>query len=191
VWETSRNRLQLILPFCTAAVLAAQAPSPEAWTRADAATRRLPPSEFSDVSQAIRVELQRRGCTIPQVYTAGPPHNVVRGAFRRRGQSDVAVLCSRQHTSTILVFWGGDPHSVNEMASRADAEFLQVVGSGGIGFSRMIRPASPAFIREHEQRPRSALPEFSHDGIEDVFVEKASVVWYWREGKWLRLSGAD
>ena len=176
--------------MCAAGLLAAQLPSPEAWSRADAATKRVAPSEFSDVSQPVRVELQRRGCTIPQVYTGGPLHNVIRGALRAAGQLDVAVLCSRQRTSAILVFWGGDAGNVSEIAARADANFLQVVGPDRIGFSRAIRIASPSYIGHH-QRGGAVRDSFAHDGIDDVFVEKASVVCYWREGKWLQLSGAN
>jgi hypothetical protein len=31
----------------------------------------------------------------------------------------------------------------------------------------------------------------SHDGIEDSFAGKGSVVWYWESGKWRRLMGMD
>jgi hypothetical protein len=31
----------------------------------------------------------------------------------------------------------------------------------------------------------------THAGINDVFVGKASVVWYWHQGKWLELTGAN
>jgi hypothetical protein len=30
-----------------------------------------------------------------------------------------------------------------------------------------------------------------HDGIDDAFVEKASAVWYLRQGKWVQLAGTD
>jgi hypothetical protein len=30
-----------------------------------------------------------------------------------------------------------------------------------------------------------------HDGIEDIFEEKASSILYWTGGKWLTLPGAD
>jgi hypothetical protein len=173
-------------------LLAAQLPPPEAWARADAATRRLAPSEFSDLPQPVRAELDRRGCSIPQAYTGGPPHNVVRGAFRSAGQHDVAVLCSRARTSAILIFWGGDPRSASEIAAQPDANFLQEVAPGRIGFSRAIAAASPESIRQRSRRYADPLPpSVAHDGIHDAFIEKASVVWYWHEGKWLQLAGAN
>ena len=182
----------VVLVAIAAAWLATQVPSPEAWSQADTATRRLPPSEFSTLPNAVRTELDRRGCTIPQVYTGGRPHNVVRGAFRRAGQVDVAVLCSRARTSAILVFRAGDPHDIEEIAARPDADFLQVIAPGRIGFSRAIGVASPDYIRERSRQYGGPLPpSLAHDGINDAFVEKASVVWYWHEGRWLQLTGAD
>ena len=176
-----------------AAFLVAQMPSPPEWAQADAETRRLAPSSFSDLPQPVRAELDRRGCTIPQTYTGGgPPHNVVRGAFRTAGRLDVAVLCSRARTSAILVFWDGNPGSVSEIASRPDADFLQLVSPGRIGFSRAISVASPAYIRERSRRYAGPLPPSpAHDGLDDAFAEKASVVWYWHDGKWKQLAGAD
>ena len=181
-----------VLVVMAAAWVAGQLPSPEAWSQADTATRRLAPAAFSTLPQSVRAELNRRGCSIPQVYTGGAPHNVVRGAFRRAGQEDVAVLCSRARTSAILVFAAGDPRNVEEIAARPDADFLQVVAPGRIGFSRAIGVASPAFIRERSRQYGGPLPpSLVHEGINDAFVEKASVVWYWREGRWLQLTGSD
>ena len=34
-------------------------------------------------------------------------------------------------------------------------------------------------------------PPIDHQGIDDAFLEKASVTWYFHECKWLRLQGAD
>lgn len=38
---------------------------------------------------------------------------------------------------------------------------------------------------------RSFPPPPDHDGIKDIFVEKASVVLYWHGGRWVKLQGAD
>ena len=182
----------MLLLWMLAAGSVPQFPAPEAWSRADAETRRLNPSALTELPQRLRVELQRRGCTIPQVYTGGRTHNVIRGAFRSGGTEDWAVLCSRARISTVIIFWGGNPSDASEVATRPDAEFLQVVGQGRIGFSRAISVASIDSIRErHPRHGGSGLPLLAHVGIEDRFVEKASVVWYWHEGKWLQLTGSD
>jgi hypothetical protein len=160
--------------------------------RADAATVRLDPSRFASLPPPLKAELHRRGCTIPQVFADRRPHNVVRGHFKTRHQVDWAVLCSRRRTSSILIFWGGDPKVFSELAERPDADFLQVVNAGEIGFSRAIGIASAKFIRDHHQQfggPKP--PPLTHDGIDDAFVGKASTVWFWYRGKWLQLQGAD
>jgi len=169
-----------------------QLPAPEEWSRADAATHRLSPSEFPELPKPLVADLQRRGCAIPQVYTGGRPHNVIRGAFDGVAPVDWAVLCSRERVSTILVFQAGDPRRVTEIATRPDAEFLQVVAPGRIGFSRAISVAPADLIRARHRRSGShEPPSLTHAGIDDAFVEKASVVWYRHQGKWLQLTGTD
>jgi len=34
-------------------------------------------------------------------------------------------------------------------------------------------------------------PPIDHNGIDDSFLEKASVIWYRYHGKWITLKGAD
>jgi hypothetical protein len=175
------------------AVAAGAPPAPAAWDhQADAAIRRLNPSDFQDLPAAVRDELDRRGCTIPQVHGEARPHNVVRGAFRSGRRTDIAVLCSRDGASGILVFWGSDFRTSTEIARRADEESLQVAATGEAGYAREIVTASPDFIRrQHERYGGAKPPALSHDGINDLFVGKASVVWYLHDGKWLRVAGVE
>ena len=80
-----------------------------------------------------------------------------------------------------------------ELARQPDRNYLQNVGPGGvIGFSRALGVADPKFIREHhEWYGGPEPPPLDHDGINDMFVGKASVVWYRHAGRWLQLTGAD
>ncbi len=175
-----------------AAPIAAQMPSPEEWARADLKIVRLQPPAFGNLPGTIQRELQRRGCTVPQVFTGGPPHNVIRGRFLRSSQVDWAVLCSRNRTSSIIVFWGGSATAVSELGAHPDRDFLQVTGPGEIGFSRKLGVATPRYIREHHKPYGGPKPPpLDHDGINDIFVEKASVVWYRYRSRWLQLTGAD
>src|SRR5262245_41659821 len=48
------------------------------WESADRATSRLAPRAFLDLPSGIRLELERRGCTIPQPFTAQRPENVIK-----------------------------------------------------------------------------------------------------------------
>jgi hypothetical protein len=173
-------------------LLLGQFPSPSEWTRADLETVRLAPARFAALPLAVRNELDRRGCAVPQPFTAkaDQPENAIRGHFISPEATDWAVLCSRQRRSSILVFRGG-VSKIDELAAEEDAAGLQVTGPGEIGYSRGISIASPRYIREHNRDPEHPLPVLNHDGIDDAFIEKASVVWYWSVNQWLKLAGAD
>jgi hypothetical protein len=153
---------------------------------------RLPPAAFPTLPKAIVHVLERRGCTIPQPVPSNKPTNVVRGQFARRGQMDWAVLCSVKDASTILVFWNGSPMNPSEIARAEDRNYLQGLGGDKIGFSRGISAVEKDFIAEHYQvygGPKP--PTLEHEGINDAFIGKASVVQYFYDGKWLPLTGSD
>jgi hypothetical protein len=184
--------LPLVLFACVLALAGVPLPPHQSVARPGDETRRLNPSEFPELPALVREELDRRGCTIPQVHGEARPHNVTRGAFRSARRLDIAVLCSRDGASSILVFWGHDFRTIAEIAPRPDEDYLQVVGAGGRGYSREIVTASPDFIRRQYERYGGAKPPaLSHDGINDLFVGKASVVWYLHDGKWLQVAGVE
>ena len=179
----------LLWLFCA---LGAQLPPAHEWATADVATRRLSPDDFRELPQLVRAELRRRGCTVPQMYAAGRRHNVIRSQFNDGAEADWAVLCSRQRQSSILVFWEGGPADIDEIAHGPDLQFLQIVAPGQIRFSREISVATADYILErHKRYGGPKPPALTHAGINDVFVDKASLVWYWHRGKWLHLTGAD
>jgi hypothetical protein len=162
------------------------------WGAADRATKRLAPSTFPAIPAAVRVDLERRGCTIPQTAGSTRPENVISGRFTSRDQVDWAVLCSVRRRSTILVFRAGSAATVAELGSSPDISFLQGLGGGAIGFSRLIGIADAKFIQGHSQADSGPKPPpIDHEGINDIFVEKGSSVWYWYRGRWLTLAGAD
>lgn len=171
--------------------------------RADEDTVRLAPDAFDNLPVEIQNELTARGCTIPQTFYARYPQdskgvvqdNVIQGSFTQADQTDIAVLCSRKRASSILVFRGGAAAEVDELASEPDVHYLQGIVNGEIGFSRALGAASPEYIRScYEALEAHGVPEpppLDHEGIEDHFVGKASTIWFWEGGKWLRLAGAD
>ena len=163
------------------------------WDAADRATKRLAPDVFGNLPVSVRKELRRRGCTVPQPFTAKDPENVISGHFTSGNQTDWAVLCSRRGISSLLVFRGGVSSNPPEIAAEADRASLQIVGRDGvIGYSRVIATATSGSIRDHYKAHGGPKPPLlDHDGISDVFIEKASVVWYWYRGRWLKLQGGD
>jgi len=151
---------------------------------------RLKPSAFPGLPAAVRDELERRGCLIPQTHSAKGPENVISGKFWDGSSGDWAVLCSREGSSSVLVFRNGSPQSVVELDPRDDAAMVQTIGSKReLGYSRRITTAAPDRIRRRKDNRK--LGPFGHDGIEDAFIEKGSVIHYLRDGKWGELRGAD
>jgi len=65
-------------------------------------------------------------------------------------------------------------------AKRATLELAQLI--------RDLAVASEAHIREYFRRDQAEPPALEHAGVEDVFLGKGSTVWYWRTGKWVRLT---
>jgi hypothetical protein len=161
--------------------------------KADEQTVRLPPSKFPQLPPAVRDELNRRGCRVPQLWEATKPGNVISGSFIHAGQIDWAVLCSVRRVSSVLIFRNSSSDHVIEIARGADISVLQVIGGDNkIGYSRAISPVGREFIMRHYQAYGGVRPPpLDHLGIDDAFVEKASVVHYFYRGKWIVLTGAD
>jgi hypothetical protein len=89
-------------------------------------------------------------------------------------------------------FWSGLPKAVAEIAKDADTTWLQDIGDGKIGYSRAISAVGKKFIVEHYSAYGGPKPPpIDHQGINDAFVEKASIVRYYYRGNWLELTGAD
>jgi hypothetical protein len=157
---------------------------------ADARTLRLPPSAFGDLPAAVRADLERRGCTVPQPFVRRRgPENVIRGRFLSAMPTDVAVLCSRHRRSTILVYRDSAAPAAAELAPSADVDWLQVVDAAGTaGYSRALYVAAPDHIRRHN--PDARLP-IDRDGIEEAFLEKGSTIRLWSGRAWIELPGSD
>ena len=185
-----RTATLLLTALATAPPVAGQ--TADQWANAAQAIRRLAPAAFPHLPATVRQALEQRGCTVPQTFIDPGPHNVVRGHFARPRQTDWAVLCSRQDTSVVLVFWAGRATASAALNPQPDATFLQGIGGGAIGFSRVLGVARASRIRRYAKDRGGLLPtRMDHDGLEDAFAEKASTIAYWDEGHWLSLAGAD
>jgi hypothetical protein len=156
----------------------------ETHSDSDNSSFRLKPVVFSQLPKSVISYLQKRGCTIPQVFGETEPHNVIRGQFAKVNQFDWAVLCSRNRVSTILVFWNGSTKSVAEIDQQDD--------SGAGGSDRLIEVVDKNYILEHYRAYGGKKPpQIRHQGINDIYVEKASEVHYFYRKRWLQLQGAD
>ncbi len=154
---------------------------------------RLGPGDFPDLPHNLAADLHRRGCAIPQVpIVDGGPHNVIQGEFAKPGQTDWAVLCSLNGASSVLVFWNGSAANAAQIEARTDDASLQSWTDGKMVYSRKIEPVGKTYIMDHYRAYGGEKPPpIDHQGVNDIFVGKASVVLYFYRGKWLHLSGAD
>lgn len=191
-----RHRLAITGVLLTAlfsAASAAQVQVPPAFVQADAAIVRLPPSAIRGLPPAVRLPLEARGCTIPQVGEGvnPSPHNAIRGSFTGLNRVEWAVLCSRERRSAILIFEEATGNPMAEVGERPDITSLQSGLSATPFFSRLITLKLPQDVRRAVGRERIGLAGVLHDGIEDAFIDKGSVIWYWDGTQWLRIQGAD
>lgn len=151
------------------------------------------PRAFAQLPRRIVRALERLRCRVPQAVGVPQPNNVIAGAFLNPHERDWAVLCSRNARSAILVFDASHGSPVETLRGDADADFLQDVGNGVLGFSRLIDIADRAYIRQHEEWYGNTPPQppINHDGIDAAFVGKASIILYRYRGSWRELQGAD
>ena len=163
------------------------------WEAADNSVVRLSPTAFPRLPKDIVDYLSVHNCEVPQPFDATESTNVISGEFMRRGQLDWAVMCSRNRTSSILVFRGGSNKDVAAIAEVPDSDFLQTIdGNGTIGFSRQISAVKKDYIlQRYRWYGGPKPPHMDHQGIDDGFNGKASTVFFYYHGRWLRLQGAD
>jgi hypothetical protein len=161
-------------------------------------TRTLHPSAFPELPKTIRKRLETLGCAVPQVPAEAKPQNVVQGSFARPAQTDWAVLCSRAGKSSIFIFWGKPTTCSGELAIRDDSNYLRGNAEGHLVYSRQILSADTKKILQYAQAlsqdgnaKAPGNPRLDHAGIEDIFVGKASGIYYCSQGKWQTLQGAD
>ena len=141
---------------------------------------RLSPAAFPELRTNLVRELQRRGCTIPQETYSGRRNNVIKGEFAKPGQMDWAVLCSVKGVSTVLVFWNASEKNPAAIAPAEDVAYSRGIGAVGRDF----------IMRHYRAYGGPKPPPIDHQGIDDA-SETASVVWYFYEGQWLKLTGTD
>lgn len=162
------------------------------WTNAEKAIRRLKPEEFIEAPAKFRAELESKKCLIPQPYdhSSGQKANMITGEFSKKGQKDWAALCSRDGKSSIIIYWGGKSSCSDSIAESTDKGYLQGTGNG-IGYSRQLVPDNVVqpVVRTEEERAR--MPKIDHQGIQDIFVNKAAITHYCRDGNWLEVITSD
>lgn len=150
--------------------------------------RLLPLASFPLLPQSIVAQLNALHCMVPQTFEARHPENVIHGSFERKGSSDWAVLCAHNETIDLLAFFASTPEKPFTVATHALTERMGAeTPSSKMGSAWGISAIPPEGMAHtpgvHQHGP------FDHDGIEDDFLERFSVVHYYRGGNWLSLEG--
>ncbi len=159
--------------------------------------RRYPPDSFPELSRPVRDSLVSRGCQVP---TPGYRTNVITGAFTAKGAVEWAVVCSVHDTSQILVMNAANGVVVDSLRRSADSNWIQSdVGKRWL-FSRAIAlvPMSTLNIVPADTTDEdvvyfgAVLPKpIDHDGIDQAFLDKASTMFYFAQGKWFEVGTSD
>ena len=182
----------LVVGFVVSALAFSRIPGQEEWAEANRKVLRLEAASFPQLPDPVKEYLTRNGFKIPQASDLKEPHNVIRGRFMRAGRLDWAVLASKDLQSAVLIFPGGSTDDVIQLARNDDRNYLQVFSSGVIGFSRRISTVDTGYILAHYERYGGPKPpRIDHEGINDVFIGKGSVIHYFYGGRWFALTGAD
>jgi hypothetical protein len=146
--------------------------------------RRLPVSSFPQLPEAVQLELNRRGCLIPQTYEAHAPENVVEASLVRAGSKDWAVLCSVKGTVSLLVFFADRAQPV-VLASAQETERLQEHGTAGVlGFDWGIDAATPKQVHEAQAGMPNPPPRLDHDALAETVIDQTTVYDFYTGGAW-------
>jgi hypothetical protein len=148
------------------------------------------PADIPGLPGGVRSALERQGCQIPLGMLDHT--NAIKGSFAKRGQVDWAVLCSIAGRSHIELFWGGPARCPDQLAPHPDREYVFRDSGGKEECYRGLGIARREFIvSRHRVYGGPTPPPITHDGIDDRYVEKGSVVHYCHDGRWHQLTGAD
>ena len=168
--------------------------------------RRLSPAAFPSLPVSIRRDLEIRGCLVPQPWDAffpagragqePTPRNVIRGAFTAAGVDEWVVLCSVSDTSRILIYRvavGRTARVLDSLLPAPDRRWMQGVGGGQWGYSRLVQTLPLQKIRAwRSDIDGRAIPQpIDHDGIVQVFLDKAAEGFYYVAGRLFRRITAD
>lgn len=150
--------------------------------------RYLPVSSFPQLPARVAVELNRRGCRIPQTWQAHGPENVITASLEQAGSEDWAVLCAVEGDVSLLVFFGsgGDPVL---LAETTEISRLQPIGPGiRYGFGWGIDPATPEQVYQAQAGLQPRPERIDHDALADSSIVRKTVYRFFSHGNWVVLA---
>ncbi len=160
-------------------------------------TMRVIPTEYPGLPVNIAAWLEERGYTIPQCYVPenGKHSNVIFGDFKEEDQQDCAVLVTDSNRMKLIVFPSSLLSSVEVIVDEEIEPYywrILPVRNNVSLFSYKIQSVGQEYIKTHyEALGGPEPPEINHKAINLYLVEIASTVYYYKDGIWLQLQGAD
>ena len=153
------------------------------------------PESIQQVPAGIRQDLTKRQCLIPRYKgsTGSVDEAYTMGHFRSGTSIDYAVVCHipSRKVQDVLVYsnsggiWKGEVINSGGFDPAPQADKCEV--TVGVATQEYILDHARAYAPEEFK----SLPRLGHNGIEVGICEKASIILYFSNDKWLDLQGAD
>lgn len=152
--------------------------------------KRVSPDEYSSAPAKVRERLKRDHCELPETqHREDTKLNIVPGHFASREQLDWAALCIAQDGAVhVIVFWG----KTSPCADRINGGWpLQThLAAGEAGSLYLLAAPRKQILDYRKFFGDTNNNPVTHEGIE-VGDDKASLIYYCYDGKWLELQGSD
>lgn len=153
------------------------------------------PESIQQLPAGVRHDLVKQGCVIPKYKgdTDKEDGAYAESHFRSGTSVDYAVVCHIPSRSiqNVLVYWNSKEAWHGEVIDRGGFD----PSSHADKCEATVDIATPKYIVDHAKayapEELKPLPPLDHNGVNVGICEKASVIYYFSEGKWLELQGAD
>jgi len=152
--------------------------------------KRVSPEAYKSAPADVRAELKKQHCELPETqHWEDTRLNIVKGHFADPEQTDWAAICiAPDGTTRALVFWGKSTPCPAEIHQGWALDGHFPPGEAGDLYLLAQHPSQILEYRKFFGDTHDS--PVVHDGIE-VGGDKASLIYYCYEGKWLELQGAD
>jgi hypothetical protein len=155
--------------------------------------RYLPAEAYQAAPPEVIAEIKARNCSVPQT-SSKKPHNLISGQFVTAGRRDWAILCSKEGKSSIQLLTNDKNACLSPLEQADDVGFIQQVENGRNEYSRLIKTETRKNVVKHTKAmssPDLNAKDVEHDGLRDIFLGKASTIFYCRNGKWISMEATD
>jgi hypothetical protein len=154
------------------------------------------PESILGLPAGIRLDLVKRQCLIPKYIgdVGAMDEAYTKGHFRSAASVDYAVVCHipARKIQDVLVYSNSEAVWNGEVIERRTFDLApdssdRCEAAVGVATSKYILDHARAYAPEELKH----LPRLDHNGVDVWACEKASVIYYFHQGRWLQLQGAD